>query len=518
MAGACGSSDDDGDAASATTAAATGSSSTTATTAASATTASTAAVAQPASLAEWEALWAEQRAAIVKRIKDNGWGKSADGKTLTGPEGWTVDLSKCPQGWSDTEGVSDTTIKIGQTMPLSGTLGDVGNAGRAETFLFDYYSEQGLFKDATTGKTRKIEHILRDDGYDPARAIPNVDELLDNDKTFMVWTQGTPSTLKTYDKINERCVPSPMALTAHVAWGDPVNHPWTTGLPQPTYSTEAVVWVAFIEQHIDEFPKDRKIKVASLVQNNDFGKLYDASFKRYIAESPTLKDRVDYFNETIEAAAPTVGDPITTLTAKKPDVWISMVAGTQCTQIVTEAAQSGLHEQAKYLFMPQSCPGATYVGKEKVGGDGEAADGWYIVSPGLKDLADPAYDNDSYLKWLRGALDEAGINPTASTYTSSGINYAFPVVQALAIAGDLPGGVTRTNFQLALRSIDMTSPMLLSGIHLRMDGAKDAYIVEGGIMQQWDAANQTYKNQGTVIDLDGETAVCAWDPAKSACA
>src|SRR3954453_18169314 len=71
--------------------------------------------AQPASLAEWEALWSKERAAIVKRIKDNKWGRSADGKTLTGPEGWTVDLSKCPTDWSDTEGVSDTTIKIGAT-------------------------------------------------------------------------------------------------------------------------------------------------------------------------------------------------------------------------------------------------------------------------------------------------------------------------------------------------------------------------------------------------------------------
>ena len=51
--------------------------------------------------------------AIVKRIKDNKWGKSADGKTLTGPEGFTIDLTKCPAGWSDTEGLTDTTIKIG---------------------------------------------------------------------------------------------------------------------------------------------------------------------------------------------------------------------------------------------------------------------------------------------------------------------------------------------------------------------------------------------------------------------
>ena len=36
------------------------------------------------------------------------------------------------------------------------------------------------------------------------------------------------------------------------------------------------------------------------------------------------------------------------------------------------AAAIGLKDTATYLFMPQSCPGATYVGKDKVGGDGSA--------------------------------------------------------------------------------------------------------------------------------------------------
>ncbi|MPY93617.1 MAG: ABC transporter substrate-binding protein [Acidimicrobiia bacterium] len=482
------------------------------------TTTATAAGDQPGSLEEWEARWREERAAIVARIEENGWGKSADGTTLTGPEGWTVDLTACPKNWSDTEGVTDSVIKIGQTMPLSGTYADVGNAGRAIGFLFDYYSDQGLFEDTTSGTVRRIEHIVKDDAYDPARAIPNVDELLDHEKTFLVWTQGTPSTLKTYDKLNERCVPQPMALTAHVAWGDPVNHPWTTGIPQPTYSTEAVVWGAFLEQHLHEFPADRKVKVASLVQSNDFGALYDASFEAYIAQSPELRDRVEYVSETIEASAPTVVDPMTTLAAEKPDMWITMLAGTQCTQIVTEAARNGLNETAKYLFMPQSCPGATYVGKDAVGGDGSVSDGWYLVSPGLKDLADPSFHDDPYVDWLRGALQAEGIDPDVSTYTSSGINYAFPVVQALAIAGQLEGGVTRTNFQLALRSMDMTSPMLLPGIRLHMNGLADAYIVEGGSIQRWDAATQTYVNESGIIDLDGKAELCAWDQATSTCA
>jgi branched-chain amino acid transport system substrate-binding protein len=515
-AGACGGSDSGSSNEGATSTTGADSASTT-TEAASGTTTSSTLAAQPKSLEEWETLWATQRAAIVKRIKDNGWGKSADGKSLTGPEGWKVDLSKCPQGWSDTEGVTDTTIKIGHSIPMSGTYADISNAGKAIGFIFDYYNEKGLFKDATVGKTRKVEYTMKDDNYDPARAIPNVDELLDHDKAFAIWTQGTSSTLKTYDKLNERCVPQPMALTAHVAWGDPVNHPWTTGIPQPTYSTEAVVWGAFLEQRLGEFPTDRKVKVAALVQNNDFGKLYDSAFRGYLAQSDKLKGRVDYVSETIEASAPTVVDPMTTLASKNPDVWITMLAGTQCTQIVTEAAQNGLKGKAKYLFMPQACPGASYVSKEKVGGDGSASDGWFLFSPGLKDMLDHSYDSDPYVAWAKGALKAKGINPELSSYTSAGLNYAFPVTQALAIAGDLPGGVTRTNFQLALRSIDMTAPMLLPGIAMHMNGVKDAYIVEGGIFQRWDAAKQTYVNQGNVIDLDGKAKICSWDQSTSSC-
>jgi branched-chain amino acid transport system substrate-binding protein len=511
---ACGG--DDGTDASSGTTAGGGAATSPSTTEAGGGTTSTTAGPTPNSLEDWEALWAEQRAAIVKRIEDNNWGKSADGKTLTGPGGWTVDLTKCPAGWSDTEGVSDTTIKIGQSIPLSGSYADYGNLGRGIEFLFGYYNDEGLFKDVN-GKTRKVEYTMTDDGYDPARTIPNIDEFLDSQKSFAVWTLGSPPTFKTYEKTNERCVPQPFAMTAHPAWGDPVNHPWTTGAVQLTYTTEGLLWAAFIEQHLDEFPADRKIRVASLVQNNDFGKSYDASFKAALASSPALKDRVDYFNETIEPAAPTVSDPMTTLAARSPDVWISMLAGAQCTQIVVEAAQNGMQTQAKYLFTSQGCASSAFMGKDKLGGDGSAGEGWMVVSPGIKDVRDPAYADDAYVEWLVGAMKAKGLDPITTPTLGSGINYAFPAVQALAIAGQLPGGLTRSNYILAIRSIDMTSPMLLPGLPLHMDGLNDSFIVQGGVFQRWDAAKQSFVNQGEVVSLDGKEKNCAWDTTVSAC-
>jgi hypothetical protein len=194
-----------------------------------------------------------------------------------------------------------------------------------------------------------------------------------------------------------------------------------------------------------------------------------------------------------------------------------MLAGAQCTQIVVEAAQNGMNAQAKYLFTSQGCASSAFMGKDKVGGDGSAAEGWMVVSPGIKDVRDPAYANDPYAIWLVGAMKAKGLDPITTPTLGSGINYAFPAVQALAIAGQLPGGVTRTNYILAIRSIDMTSPMLLAGLPLHMDGLNDSFIVQGGVFQQWDAAKQTFVNQGNVVSLDGKEKNCFWDQAVSAC-
>ena len=80
-AAACGG--DDGGEAATTTSTSGGATSTSAATGSTAPTTSTTAGPQPTTLEAWEALWAKERDAIVKRIKDNGWGKSADGTTLT---------------------------------------------------------------------------------------------------------------------------------------------------------------------------------------------------------------------------------------------------------------------------------------------------------------------------------------------------------------------------------------------------------------------------------------------------
>ncbi len=469
---------------------------------------------RPASIEEWEALWATERAAIVKRIKDEGWGKSADGKTLTGPEGFTIDLGACAEGWSDTEGITDTAIKIGQAIPLSGPAADYGNIARTLEVLLGYYNDQGVFKDST-GKTRKVELQYRDDGYDAARTIPLVDELIDSEHVFAMWTLGSPNGLKVYDKLNQRCIPHPLEMSGHPAWGDPVHHPWTTG-QQMAYNTEAVMWGAFIENRLSEFPADRPVRIVGLVANNDFGKAYENFFKAYLAESPN-KDRFEFSSEVVEITAPTLTDPMTTLASKNPDVFITMTGGSQCPQIIQEAAGNGMKDSAKYLFMSSVCKAASFVGKDKVGGDGSSSNGWWIVGGGALDFNADASSSDAFVTWGRELLASKGLDYKSSGSLGSGFNFGFPFVQALRIAGELDGGLTRSNFILALRSLNMTNPMLLEGIGYNMNGNADAYLTEGSDISQYDSAKQQWIQQGPIVDLSGKSKNCAFNPSVGAC-
>jgi ABC-type branched-subunit amino acid transport system substrate-binding protein len=62
-------------------------------------------------------------------------------------------------------GVTDTEIKIGQTMPYSGPLSGMGTHGRAMAAYFEKLNQEG----GVNG--RKIKLISLDDGYSPPKTV-----------------------------------------------------------------------------------------------------------------------------------------------------------------------------------------------------------------------------------------------------------------------------------------------------------------------------------------------------------
>jgi ABC-type branched-subunit amino acid transport system substrate-binding protein len=256
--------------------------------------------------------------------------------------------------------------------------------------------------------------------------------------------------------------------------------------------------------------------VAALVEANEFGKAYDIGFKSWLDSSP-IKDKITYVTENVDPQAPTITNQMTTLGSKNPDVFIAEVAGTFCTQAVIEAAQNGMKENVKYLWQPNTCAGSTQLSKEKVGGDGSASEGWWIVNGGSKDVRDPQQQNDPVVVWARDIIKAHGDDPDAAAELGLGMIYGWAWAQVLQIAGELDGGLNRANALLAARALDMNNPLQLPGMVFHADGGKDSYYTEGGVFQQFDVAKQSYISQSDLFNLDGSTKNCHFDQSQGTC-
>jgi branched-chain amino acid transport system substrate-binding protein len=353
-----------------------------------------------------------------------------------------------------------------------------------------------------------VELTTRDDGYDPARTIPLVDELIDSQKVFTVLTSGTPPTLRTYDKLNQRCIPQPLTGSGHSGMGDPVNHPWTTSAAF-SYGTEAIIWGAFIEKHLGEF--GGKAKVAFLKINNDGGTAWEAAFKAFLAQS-THKDDIQVKFELHEPTAATITEQMTTLAAYQPNFLFMASTGTPCSQVLTETAQNGMKESVKYKFLASTCKATGAVTKDKAA---DTSDGWWSAGGGMKDIASHSFDQDPWVVAGREWLTAAGYD-YKEPIMNLGLSYAWTLQQGLLMGGDLPGGLTRSNLMIALRSMDMTNPQTIPGIKYNMNGSADAFLLEGSDISQWSVKEQAWMQQD-IIDLSGKTKNCAWDQAAAIC-
>ena len=115
-------------------------------------------------------------------------------------------------------------------------------------------------------------------------------------------------------------------------------------------------------------------------------------------------------------------------------------------------------------------------------------------------------------------MADNGIDSKLSSQFGNGFYHAWVWSQAHAVAGQLDGGLTRTNLILALRAFDSSSPVHLSGIRINMNGNQDAYLLEGSDLSKYDSAKQQWVVQGNIIELSGKTKNCAWSTQTNACA
>ena len=223
-------------------------------------------------------------------------------------------------------GVTDTEIKLGQTMPYSGPASAYGTIGKAHQAFFKMINEKGGING------RKVNLISLDDGYSPPKTVEMVRRLVEQEQVFALFnTLGTPCNSAIHKYVNAKKVPHLLLSTGATKWGDPKHFPWTMGF-NLSYQSEGAIYAKYIIQNKPD------AKIGILYQNDDYGKdllkgvedgLGKAHAKMVVAKA------------SYEVTDPTVDSQILTLQGSGADTFINITTPKFGAQAVRKAFDSG---------------------------------------------------------------------------------------------------------------------------------------------------------------------------------
>ena len=117
-------------------------------------------------------------------------------------------------------GVSDTEIKVGQTIAYSGPASAYGQIGQAEAAFFKMINDRGGING------RKITFISVDDGYSPPKAVEQTRRLVEQDEVAVMFGMlGTPLNLATRTYLNNNKVPQLFVAAGSEQFANPEKSP-----------------------------------------------------------------------------------------------------------------------------------------------------------------------------------------------------------------------------------------------------------------------------------------------------
>jgi branched-chain amino acid transport system substrate-binding protein len=296
------------------------------------------------------------------------------------------------------------------------------------------------------GKTRKVTLTHLDDAYDPAKALSNFKQLVNDGIFAYVGALGTPTNAAIMPVANQEKVPQVLLVTGATAFSSNQKaNPWTTGL-LPTYYDEGHTFGALLTG------ASKPITVAVLAQNDDYGTDYVKGLTDAIAGSQVkIVDKATY-----EPTDTTLDGQVTQLAASKADVLMSAVSVTPLqVGVLTKAQSLGWLPR---IFLPSNTATPATILKP-----GNAKAYPVVYSTSLSKVpASPAFANDADVKAYNAAFASYG-SKIASVYTPHcAWSYAEGAILEQAFKG--MKNPTRASFMTALKSITgFHAPMLLSG-------------------------------------------------------
>jgi ABC-type branched-subunit amino acid transport system substrate-binding protein len=348
-------------------------------------------------------------------------------------------------------GVSSTEIKLGMTLPMTGTasLGYNKIPGAAKAY-FDYLNANGGING------RKVTLVVKDDRYVPTEAVAKTNELILKDKVMALLAPlGTANVKAVASSVNpgRRGIPVLFVNTGFSGFADKKKYP-TTYTVLPSYIMEAKIMGEYIKENF------AGKKIGLLYQDDDFGTDALAGFK---AAGINFAVRVPYASGS--QSATTAAGWITRFRAAEVDTVVLFG--------VTSATAFMLATAAQLRFAPQWMLGS-------VGGDATtlrlAGVPVAVLNNAIGFSPVPATTDmkDEYVKFFSDIYAKAVPGSAFDLNVLLGMNTAFMTAQALKAAGPNPTrkslinaintkGATFANSALVPAAYSRTSQVGLTG-------------------------------------------------------
>jgi branched-chain amino acid transport system substrate-binding protein len=339
-------------------------------------------------------------------------------------------------------GITEDTITIGAHFPLTGVASpgysEIPTGARA---YFDYVNAQG----GVNG--RKIEYIVRDDGYNPTNTSNVTNELVLQDEIFaMVGGLGTPTHSAVVDFLNSEGVPDMFVSSGSLQWGDDVeSKPYTFGW-QPDYEIEGKI----IGQYVAENMPDAKVGL--FLQDDDLGRDSEKGIRQYVDDQIVAVERYTSGNTDV---APQIAG----LQAAGADLVLgfNVPSYTALSQLVSLRLNYTPDWYYSSIGSDPALVGSllSRFSEGAVEGDASALDG-VMTSEYIPGVDAP--DNPWVQLWQR-VWDEHGEKGELTNYRIYGMSHAYAFVQALQAAGENP---TRDGIVEALEEVgtELEGPQL----------------------------------------------------------
>lgn len=280
-------------------------------------------------------------------------------------------LMGCGGDSESAQGVTDTTVKVGNSIATSGPLAPVGVPFKAG--IEAYFK---MINDGGGVHGRTIEYVHQDDEFNPEKGKAAVDKMINDEKIFaFVGHFGTPIVGATLNDIKEAGIPAVYFATGTgILYNENAEDADRVAYPvQPVYPMEGRILAAWA---MGEFSAS---KIGVIYTNDDAGKDLLKGIETE-AEVTVVAEQVPPNAEDVSAA-------VTKL--KDSDVDVVIIAAIQGTfpQIVKEMAKQGLNQPTLTTYVNADQRMTALVTEEVDGAFDVYANAWVdMTKPAIEDF------------------------------------------------------------------------------------------------------------------------------------